>query len=220
MTQFYLVPRWFFGYDIALEILFGVITLLIALYSFRIYRLSCQSECRTLGAGFLSISLGYFTWSALNVYISSQLTMPGLEIPLRQLSSLATLGAWAHIGFLVVGAATLAYMTLPARSERSYVVFVTLSLLVVVFALKKALAFYFVSSFLMFIVLSHYFALYTKNRHKGTLLMFFAFFFVFLGNVDFIFATLHPLHYFVGHIFHLIGYLFALSSLFSILRSR
>ncbi len=219
MTQFYLIPQWFFGYDIALEIFFGVITLLISLYSFRIYRLSCQRECRILGWGFLSIALGYFTWSALNIYVSSQLNAPGLEIPLRHITSIATLAAWAHIGFLVAGAATLAYMTLPSRSERSYVVFVTLSLLVVVFALKKALAFYFVSSFLMLIVISHYFVVYMRHRHRGTLLMFFAFLFVFLGNVDFIFATLHPLHYFVGHVFHLIGYLFALASLLSLLRS-
>lgn len=219
MTKFYIVPQWFFGYDIAFEILFGIITLLIALYSFHIYRLSYQRECRILGGGFLFISLGYFTWSALNLYIAGQLDSSGLEIPLRQISSLATLGVWAHIGLLVAGAATLAYMTLPARSERAYTIFVTLSLLVVVFALKKALAFYFVSSFLMFIVLSHYFMTYLKHRHKGTLLMFFAFFFVFLGNVDFIFATLHPLHYFVGHVFHFIGYIFAFISLLSVLRS-
>lgn len=219
MTKFYIVPQWFFGYDIAFEILFGVITLLIALYSFRIYRLSCQRECRLLGGGFLLISLGYFTWSALNLYVANQLDSSALEIPLRQVTSLAALGVWAHVGFLVGGAATLAYMTLPARSERAYTIFVTLSLLVVVFALKKALAFYFVSSFLMFIVLSHYFMTYLKYRHRGTLLMFFAFFFVFLGNVDFIFATLHPLHYFVGHVFHFIGYIFAFVSLLSVLRS-
>lgn len=219
MVQFYLIPRWFFGYDIALELLFGVITLLIALYSFKIYRLSAQRGCRTLGFAFLFMSLGYFIWSLLNLYVSSQLALNVFDIPLRRLSSLASLGAWAYIGFFVAGYATLAYMTLPARSERSYTVFVTLSLLVVVFALKKALAFYFVSSFLLFIVLVHYFSIYVQRKHPGTLLMLLSFFFIFLGNLDFIFAILHEFHYFVGHVLHFIGYMLALAGLISLLRS-
>lgn len=219
MTQFYLVPRWFFGYDIALELIFGAITLLIALYSFKIYRLSALRECRVIGWGFLSMSLGYFTWSALNLYVTSQLNTSGLDIPLQHLFSVAVLGVSAHIFFLVMGVATLAYMALPGRSNRLYSVLVTLSLLIVVFALNKALAFYFVSSFLLFVVLLHYVKVYNTRRHQGTLLLLLAFFFIFLGNVVFIFAALHAFPYVIGHILHLFGYLLALASLISILRS-
>lgn len=219
MTQFYLVPKWFFGYDIALELIFGVITLLIALYSFRIYRLSAQRECKVIGWGFLSMSFGYFTWSALNLYITSRLNAPGLDVPLEHLFSMAVIGVSAHILFIVMGLATLAYMALSGKSNRLYAVLVTLSLLIVVFAFNKALAFYFISSFLLFLVLLHYFAVYTKHKHQGTLLLLLAFFFIFLGNVVFIFATFHAFPYFAGHVFHLFGYLLALASLILVLRS-
>lgn len=219
MTQFYIVPRWFFGYDVALEIIFGVITLLIALYSFRIYRLSALRESRVLGSGFLSMSLGYFFWSALNLYVTSQLNEPSLDVPLQHLFSVASLGVSAHIFFLVMGGATLAYMALSGRSYLLYSTLLTLSLLIIVFAYNKALAFYFVSSFLLFLVLIHYVSVYRKRHHNGSLLLLFAFFFVFLGNVVFIFATLHAFPYVVGHLLQLLGYLLALASLISILRS-
>lgn len=219
MTQFYLVPRWFFGYDIALEIIFGVITLLLALYSFRIYRLSTLRESRVLGWGFLSMSLGYFAWSALNLYVTSRLNASGLDISLQHLFSIASLGVSAHIFFLVMGSATLAYMALSGRSNLLYSTLLTLSLLIIVFAFNKALAFYFVSSFLLFLVLIHYVSVYRRRHHPGTLLLLFAFFFIFAGNVVFIFATLHAFPYVIGHLLQLLGYLLALVSLISILRS-
>lgn len=219
MPQLYFVPRWFFGYDIALEILFGIITLFVALYSFKMYRLSAQRESRILGIGFLCMSLGYFSWSFFNLYLSSYLSHSIGPISLTSLSLAGSVAVYAYVAFFVVGCATLAYMTLPVRSDRVYVTLLTLSLLIIVFANQKALAFYFVSSYFLLLVLFHFFKTYYQYRHSGAFLMFVAFTFIFLGNVDFIFATLHEVHYFVGHVLHFIGYTITIITLLLLLRS-
>jgi len=40
MNEMYLVPNWFFGLDIGMELLFAVITILIAVIAFKIYSMT------------------------------------------------------------------------------------------------------------------------------------------------------------------------------------
>ena len=212
MSQLYLVPRWFFGVDVVLEIIFGIVTLLVALYSFHIYRLCYQRECRLLGFGFLSISLSYFLWSFINLFITSRLNDGSFALNLEPLSRLGLFGVYAHILLLTLGLATLAYTTLKSGSYRSYSLFATLPLLVIIFSAQKALAFYFVSSFLLLYLVLHYGIEYRNARRQTTFLLFLAFILIFVGNVSFTFSTLQNIHYVIGHLLELVGYVFILSS--------
>ncbi len=212
MAQLYLIPQWFFGVDIALEIIFGLITLSVALYSLHIYRLSYQRECKLLALGFASISLAYFVWSFINLFIVSNLADGTRALTLGSLSFLGSLGVYGHILLLTLGFATLAYMTLDVRGYRSYALFVTLPLLVIIFSAYKALAFYFILSFLVFYLVIHYVLEYSRKRRQTTLLLLVAFILILIGNVSFTFAAIRQVHYVIGHALELAGYLLVLAS--------
>ena len=60
MAGLYIIPEWFLGYDIALNLLFGIITLIVSLYAFKIYRLSSLKQSKLFGISFSFISISYF----------------------------------------------------------------------------------------------------------------------------------------------------------------
>ena len=73
MTFFYLVPSWFFGYGIALEIIFGIVTALVALLSMKVYNLCEQRECKLMGLAFSSIAISYFILPLVNLFAITQI---------------------------------------------------------------------------------------------------------------------------------------------------
>jgi len=212
MTQLYIIPRWFFGIDVAFEIIFGLVALVVALYCLHVYRLCYQRECRLFGFGFVSISLAYFLWSFINVFIVSRLTEGNLVLNLESLSRLGALGVYGHILLLTLGLATLAYTTLRVGGYRSYLLFATLPLLVIIFSFQKALAFYFVSSFLLLFVVIHYWIEYRRVRKQTTFLLLAAFIFILIGNLSFTLAAWQNINYVTGHALELAGYVLILIS--------
>lgn len=219
MALLYLVPKWFFGFDVFLELVFALVTLGVSLYSFRIYYLSGQRECKVFGAGFLLISFAYLVWSGLNLFIASRFADGARKLSFEQITHLGSLGVYAYVLFFIWGIATLAYMTLGTRKQMTYVLIATLSALAIVFSAYKALAFYFVSSFLLLFVVMYYVQVYRQTRRNSNFFVLIAFVLLFLGTVDFIFAALNNLHYVIGHILYLVGYGFILISFISSLRS-
>lgn len=218
MASLYLIPHWFFGVGVALEIVFGLIAATIALYSLHIYRLSFQRECKLLGLGFTAIALSYFVWSFINLFIISRLNDGTFALNLEQLSLWGMSGVYVHILLLTLGLATLAYMTLKANGYRSYLLFASLPLLVVIFSYDKAAAFYFVSSFLALYVVIHYALEFYRTRRDTVFLLLLAFLFILAGNVSFTFAAVRQVHYVVGHALELVGYLLVMASFIISLR--
>src|SRR3989338_227170 len=107
----YCSPRWFYGYDIILEIVFAIITFAVAMYSFRIYRLSGQRDSRLFGFAFLLISASYSLWAILNGFAVSQLESARTILELERANIWRYLGIYAHILFFLGGMSTLTYMT-------------------------------------------------------------------------------------------------------------
>ncbi len=220
MGQLYLIPRWFFGYDIALELLFGIITLMVALYALKMYRLCSLKSCKLFGISFLSISIAYFLWAFVNIYASSFFDDTTQVLSLKGLTILGLVGVYGHVLFMILGLVTLAYVTLKNASYRNYTIIATLSLVSLVFAANKALAFYFVSSFLLFFVLIFYVREYLRVRSLNSFLVVLSFVFLFLGSADFTFASAYKVHYVAGHLLQLIGYLFMLISFVLMLKKK
>lgn len=208
--QFYLVPRWFFGFDIALELLFAVITFLVAAYALYMYKLSAERDCKLLGFGFISIALSYVTWGFLNFFLLTRLSDSSRVLVLERLSLVGFLVLYGHIIFMLLGLATLAYLTFKVKSYRVYSLFASLPLIMVFFSKSAPLAFYFVSAVLLFYIMLHYIIKYESVQRATTLLVLIGFIFLFAGAVGFTLATLYHGSYVAGHLLQLLGYLFIL----------
>jgi hypothetical protein len=105
----------------------------------------------------------------------------------------------------------------PSRPKRLFPLVATLALLVLIFSANKSLAFYFVSAFLTFFVLVHYVQEYVRTRRTTTFLVMLGFVFIFLGMLDFTLATIHGVHYAIGHVLLLVGYMLVMTSMLTVL---
>lgn len=210
MAQFYLIPSWFFGFGLALELLFGIITLAVAIYSFIVYKYCLERECRLFGLGFLSLALSYFSWAFVSWYVPFRLKAQGGVISLDEFSGLTGVGVYLHVFLFLVGLTTLTYLTFDIRGKRNYSLILSLVLILLIFAQQKIVAFYFTSALLLLYVLFYYGRGYIDNEGPRNPYLLLAFVFLFLGSVDFTLSAVNQVHYVAGHILYLIGYLFIL----------
>lgn len=204
-----LVPKWFFGYDIALELALAVITLIVSLYAFKIYKLSEQRQSKLFGIAFLFFSISYFIQSFLNIC---------RIIKINNINIVNSIGVYTHINFFIIGLVTLTYMTLKIKSMKTYSLLLITMLLSLLFSANKIYLFYLLSSILLIYIIIHYFINYLKNKKPKALLVLIAFAFLLFGNIHFIFSINYGLYYVIGHFLELIAYLLILIDLILVVR--
>lgn len=209
------IPQWFTSSGIILELIFALVTLLIAVYSYKVYKISKQRYTFLFGAAFFSIGIAYFLQATLNFLINRSINsldvfamaLPLSHCPTFQLSILAVL---LHVIFMIVGLALLAYVTLKERNFKIFVLFLLLSFVGLLFASQMVFVFYILSStFLLFITLQNL----KRHRKQGTLnsiLLFFGFGLIFLGNLQLAISMYLGLFYLLGHISVFVGYVLLL----------
>jgi hypothetical protein len=214
MGNIYLVPTWFFGYDVALELLFAVITLAVSIYALRLYRLSGQKQSRFFGLGFLFISASYFVQSFINFAIISKLNENICTV--LKINSIAL---WNYIGMNIYavlflsGLITLVYTTFKIDNPKLYSLLL-LTLLASMLSNPNMLhVFHLISSILLVYLVMHYLMTYLKKKKSRVTLVLVAFIFILFGNVHFIFSINHSPYYVIGHLLELVGYICILTNL-------
>jgi len=213
MTEFYLIPTWFFGFSSLLELFFGLITLGVALYAFYVNRFCDEREIKLFGYGFLAIALSYFSWAFVNWYVPFKASIQEEIFRFNNYEMLVSLGVYAHVFLFLIGLVTLVFLTMRREGNRLYSLLVILSFLIIVFSEQKIISFYFVSSLLLFYMIYHYGREFYEEGGKHNALMLLAFIFLFIASVDFTFSAINHIHFVAGHILFLIGYLFILFNL-------
>lgn len=218
MAFTYTVPPWFFGYDVFMEVIFAFITLVVAIYAFKVFTLSNQKQSRLLGTSFVFISAAYFLLSYLNLCILSRLNEELCEVMhAASTPEIKAVGVYVHILLFLVGLVTLAYMTMKAN-PKAYGMMVLLMLVAMYFTVNAIYTFYVLSSILLAFVVYFYAKLYAQHRQSRILLMTLAFALLLFGKIHFIFSVNHALFYAVGHVFELAAYLLILTNLILVLR--
>lgn len=219
MGNIYLVPSWFFGYDIVFELAFAIITLVVSIFAFRIYKLTDQRQSSLFGISFLFISISYFIQSFLNFAIISRLNEGICRVMnISSVNILNNIGIYANMFFFISGLLTLTFMTLKERSMKSYSLVVVLILLSLVFGSFKLHLFYLLASILLIYISVHYFWNYIRNRQLKTLIVFIAFIFLLSSTVHFIFSVNHSAYYVLGHFLELVAYLLILINLILVVK--
>ncbi len=219
MTNIYLIPNWFFGYDIVLELAFALIALIVSLYAFKVYKLSEQYQSKLFGFAFLFFSISYFIQSFFNFAIISELNKNICNMmKMQDINLFNSLGIYTHIFFFITGLVTLTYMTLGIKNMKVYSLILLVSFISIFFSLNKLYWFYALSSLFLIYIVSHYFINYLKNKQFKTILVLVAFGFLLFGQMHFIFAVDHVRHYITGHLLELVAYVLILINLILVLK--
>ena len=213
MLYSYFIPNWFFGFDIAMELLFSFITFLVAIFAFRVSSITKDRKTKLFGISFLLISLSYVIWAGLNFWSVKLVNTGFREISINSVAFVGVSSLYAYMVLFVAGLVTLAYIICSEGKGKTYYLLLGLSLLVVASSLYKLVSFRILSIFLISFILYHYFDEYLKNKNKKTLYVFLAFILLFLSSIDFLLLPLYYQTYVLGHILELAAYLLILVTL-------
>ncbi len=218
MVNLGIVPNWFLGYDVALELLFFLVTLAVSWFSFKVYKLSDQEGSKLFSNGFFLIALGYLAFSATNWIVKVKADMVSSELKLLQLRMFQIAGTYVYMLLFLVGLLTLTYMTLKGQDWKTYTLLLFLVLISFTFVEQVVHFFYLTSAVFLLYLLWFYIQNYRKKADARSLRIMLAFGFLFLGRTQFIFAKTHELFYPLGHLLEMIAYCLILVSLIRVIR--
>jgi len=215
MNEMYLVPSWFFGLDIGMELLFAVITILISVIAFKIYSMTQDRKVKLFGLAFLLIGLSYIVWAGINLWFTQVMGDEIRELSIQSITTIGLLGFYSYIVLYISGLINLVSTTCESYKGRAYYLLFGLSLLVVVSSLNKLITFRIVSAFLLFFVAYHYFdeCIMNKNKNRKANYIMLAVSLLLISNIVFIFDYYSYYSYVVGHLIELFAYLLMLISL-------
>jgi hypothetical protein len=204
-------PQWFFGYDVALEMAFAIITFMVALFAFKVYRMTDQRPAQLFGFAFMLLSLSYIVQSIMNFLIISKVHEQVSHMMLmRSVLIFDTFGIYAHIILSITGFSLLAYMTFHSERARLFLLLASLSLLTIFLAQNTLYIFFLVSSLLLVFITWHHIENYMNHRDPKVLLIVIAFLLLLFSEIHFLISVDHQLFYVVGHAFEFTAYVLIL----------
>ena len=219
MVSLSLIPNWFFGYDVLLELAFAIITLVVSFFAFKIYKLTAQRQPKLFGISFLLISLSYFVRSFVNFAIIIKLNEDICRVlKVVSVNTWNSFGIYAYVILFIAGLITLAYMTIKVNNSRLYALLLTIPIIILLLSPNPLYLYYIISSILLVFIAIHYFKNYIKRKQPKTLLVLTAFAFLLFGNIHFIFSVNHGLFYIIGHFLELGAYLLILTNLILVIK--
>jgi hypothetical protein len=212
-------PNWFFHQSIIFELAFAIITLFVALYSFKIYKASREKSAILFGMAFLLFSASYFVQSILNIGILFELSQ-NVDI-LQQVSQVFNLGLnalYTHMIFMLLGLILITLISLKPRNIKIFLLLALVSILPIYLGKDPIYTFFIISSTYLLFISHHYLKNYLEKKQFNTLLVFVAFLLLFLSDVHFIFSINHSLFYVIGHFFELASYVLILLNLIMVFK--
>ncbi len=219
MVLISLSPKWFYGYDIALEMLFFVTSVIVALLAFKIYKKSAQKSVGLFGVSFSLIGIAYLIQSLLNFLILSKANEGiSLHLKMHSIAAFNNLGMLVHVFFMTVGLSILTYITFKQNGTRLLWLLIFTSLSAVYFSKNSLYMFYVFSSIFLVFVSWYFVQNYLNNKKLQTLLIAIAFLFLLSGHLHFLFSIKHQLFYALGHILELVAYVLILINYYMVLK--
>ena len=235
MYRLFFTPGWFNGWDIIFDAVGLLITLLIAAYSWRMYRVNGDNKFVYFSFAFLLVGLSFLAkivTSGILYYtpvrdVAADVLRPvaGQRLELSQLfyragfflQMVTMLGGWLLIFFISQKSR--------ARLRKFHEVtqialFLYLVLLISVVSNFKYFVFYLTSGVLLGLIVLNYYKNYLNtNRNANAYKVMLSFLFILIGNFFFIFVFLAQSFYVIGELFLLLGFLLLLSTYRKVVRA-
>lgn len=206
-------PEWFFGVDATLELCAGVIALLIALASFKLYRVTHERSYKYFLASFILLGGSFLSRAVADAFLAQHF----LQVPSKIVGLIFFAGYMGHIFLALAGYLLLIASTYKIEDKR--LILMMFLLLIPALALSGSyfLSFYVMSIILLIFVAWSYGQNYRKVRSPTSALVFGAFVLLTLAQPQFILDMLSNSWYVTAHVTQALGYVVLLVALLRIL---
>jgi len=220
-------PPWFYGKDIAIDILSAIVVLLIGVFSFKNFLLDKKNKRHFfLSCAFILLGLSFITKIVVNILTHTQgwlskqfwLSILGTEI-------IKPYGFLSAIGFLLYALLTLfgfyILYVLSSKDELSmnYVIIAYFILVSTYFTRFTYFIIYITAFIFLFAITRRYFLCYNETKYKNTLYLGISFGVITLSQFVFIFTSSNHAIYVLAELIQLVGYLFLLYTFVMVLRN-
>ncbi len=236
MYQLFFTPQWFNGFDLIFEGIILIIALLIAAYSWKIYKFSRENKFAYFSIAFVTIALSFvvkmFTHSVLYFFSVREATATVLA-PLvgngLEFADLFYRSAFFVQMFLMLAALLLLFFIAQKSRDRlnklyevsQMALFIYLIFLISFVANFNYVVFYLTGTVILGLIVVQYYKNYLNaDKNKNTFNVMLGFLFILIGNLFFVFVYLYNQLYVFGEVFMLIGFLTLLRTYRKIKRVR
>ncbi len=235
MYRLFFTPGWFSGWDILIDAVSIIVALLVAAYSWKVYRLNRENRFAYFSLAFILVAIGLLlkTLTSGVLYytpirdVAADVLRP-LAGPRLQFSHLLyrggfflqmapLLGAWLLIFFI----SQKSRARLHKFHELSQMaLFIYLVLLISIVANFKYFVFHLTSMVLLGLIVLNYYKNFLNTANKNALRVMWAFLLILVANAFFVFVFLVPGFYALGELFQLLGFLLLLGTYVAITHRR
>lgn len=233
MFRLFFTPGWFNGYDLLFSSIGLVVALLIAAYSWRVYKFNKENRFMYFSLAFLLVSLSF----AFKIFTSGVLYYYPVRETVYQVIGSATgprlkySALFYRAGFFFqMVSMLLAWLLIFLVSQKSRArltkfyevsqigLFAYLLLLVSVISNFDYKVFYLTSSVLLSLIVLNYYKNYLTTKKNNALKVMTAFLFILGGNLISVFVFLQNGSYVVGEALTLVGFLLLLQTYKQVVR--
>jgi len=223
MLQFVFNPRWFFGVDSVFEAVSFLVTLLLAIYAYRLYEFSEDKRYKYFGFAFFMIAISFLFKILTNITIYFPQTEEAIFGFIRvkaqiieQSTALFQIGFLLHRFFMMFGLLSLYYSITTHIKKRQLLLLTYFIAITAIFSRAEYLVFYITTSLFSFFIFLHAFRNHVQKHTQQTLYVAGAFFMLLISQITFIFIYLTTYFYVIAEAFQLLGYLILLAAYYSL----
>jgi hypothetical protein len=216
-------PKWFLGIGMSLELLFALVTILIAFFAYRTYKIAKQREILLFSIAFFSIGIGYLQEVIYNSSLIFGFTRTSLIPIIGSSANFLNLGLMVgliHMITFIFGLSLLIYTIWPKRNKKLFGVIVGLALIGLLTSGNVILTFFLITSLMFFTLTLHYYQIFERKKTKYSLYLFMGFFALFLGHIQLAAATNLSMLFIASHITTFFGFLLLLINLLRAIKSE
>lgn len=236
MFQLFSTPEWFNGIDIIFDCISLVVALLIAGFSWKVYRRSSETKFGYFSFAFFLVSLGFLSKIAvhgLNYYDSFRFVATKALLPVVGHSGVGVnysdlffrVGFFAHM-LTLLGAWLLIYFISQKGRERlkkfdettQIFLFIYFIGLISVVSNLKYTVFYLTAVVILSLIVLNYYKNYLNKGTSASLLVMVSFLLILASQVLFVFVFLNTNFYVGGEMLQLLGFLLLLYTYVKIVR--
>ncbi|MBS3177044.1 hypothetical protein J4457_07480 [Candidatus Woesearchaeota archaeon] len=212
-------PQWFLGVDSALEILFFLISIAIALFSFKIYCYTSKKRYLFFNLAFVLMAFSFLARSLTNYLVYGAIQKDiSVAAKLAAVSNVYDVGFLIHILLMLTAYMILIALSLNIRDVRTLALLFLLVVLATVISTNIYTIYYIVSAILLSFILTHFYYNAVTKSSLSAWGVFSAFAVLLLSQGIFLFVQLNRYMYLLGHAFQALAYLILLVVFVMVLR--
>ena len=226
MFRLFFTPTWFHGWDLVFQAISIVVALLIAAYSWRIYRIHHERKYGYFSFAFLMVAFGLLMQILTSgvVYftpirdVAADVLRPVAGDSLEYSSLLYRLGFFLQMAPLLGGWLLIFLVSQKSRARLTkfyevaqIALFIYLIILISFVANFKYFVFYLTSAVILGLVVLNYYKNYLNTgKNKNAFWVMISFLLILIGNLFFVFVFLVKSFYVLGQLSMLAGFLLLL----------